>query len=262
MGTTLRKRGLHTGLFPEEVNITHPADVTDVHRQYVEAGSGVIYTCTFGVNGLKAKRSKYTVCELIKAAVSNARAACGNCTQVALDIGSLGEFIEPYGDMACEEAASLFREIALAGTGADLAVIETITDLHEALIALEAVKSVFEKPVFITMSFQANGRTLMGNTPEEIVRELTAAGADAVGLNCSLGPREACPIVRKIRECSVLPVAVKPNAGMPDPNTGLYRVGAEEFAELMAPIVELGIDYIGGCCGSDPSYIAALSKII
>lgn len=262
MGTTLRKRGLHTSLFPEEVNITHPADVTDVHRRYVEAGSGVIYTCTVGVNGLRAKRSKYTVDEVIKAAIQNAGAACTADTQVALDIGSLGELIEPYGDMSIDQARSLFREIALAGTGADLAVIETITDLHEALIALEAVKSVFDKPVFVTMSFQANGRTLMGNTPEEIVRELTAAGADAVGLNCSLGPKEAYPIVRKIKECSVLPIAVKPNAGMPDPKTGLYNVGADEFAELISPILELGVDYIGGCCGSDPSYISALARIL
>ncbi len=262
MGTTLNGRGLQKGTFPEEVNITHPAAVVETHRLYVEAGSKIIYTCTFGVNGLKAKRSNYAVGEGIKAAVAYARAACAAVTRVALDIGSLGELLEPYGELDRERAHELFCEIARAGGGADLAVIETMSDLREALTALEAVKSVFDKPVFVTMTFRAGGRTLMGDSPAEIVRELSAAGADALGLNCSLGPREALPIVCEIRELSALPVAVKPNAGMPDPKTGLYRLGPEEFAELMLPVFELGIDYAGGCCGTEPGHIAALSGLL
>jgi 5-methyltetrahydrofolate--homocysteine methyltransferase len=159
MGTTLNSWGLHRGPFLEEVNLTHPDQVTDVHRLYLEAGSAIIYACTFGANGLKAAKSRHTVAQVVRAAVENARAACLSKpgSKVALDIGSLGELLEPYGELGAERAGALFREIAEAGAGADMTVIETVSDLNEALIALEAVKSVSDKPVFVTMTFAAAG---------------------------------------------------------------------------------------------------------
>jgi 5-methyltetrahydrofolate--homocysteine methyltransferase len=127
---------------------------------------------------------------------------------------------------------------------------------------MEEAKKLSDKPVFVTLTFGAAGKTLMGNSVSEIVESLTQAGAAAIGLNCSLGPREALPLIRELVSISTLPVIAKPNAGMPDPKTGQYRVSADEFAELMLPIAELGVEYMGGCCGTDPAYIAALAKLI
>ena len=264
LGSTLAKQGLHQGAFPEAVNITHPEAVTAIQKRYIQAGSKIIYTCTFGGNGLTAGKSTYTVTEVVKAAVKNALAARekNSAVKVALDIGPLGVMLEPYGDFSEDSARELFREIISAGEGTDLTIIETMSDLNEALIAMEEVRKINNKPIFVTMTFGAVGRTLMGNTVKEIVESLTAAGAAAIGLNCSLGPKEALPTIKELVSISTLPVIAKPNAGMPDPKTGLYRLSPDEFAEHMLPIAELGVDYMGGCCGTDPDYIAALSKLL
>ena len=261
MGTELMKRGVSTPRFPEQVNLTEPAAVQAIHRDYIEAGSRIIYACTFGANPLKARGE--AVVPVIEAALANARAAAGEKARIALDVGPLGQLLEPYGDLSEEEAKDAFREVFSAGGGADLVVLETFFDLTELLIALETAKEVLpDKPVFATMTFQQSGRTLTGVTVEEMARTLTGAGAAAVGLNCSLGPAEALPLAEALRDAADGPIIVKPNAGMPAPATGAYPMDAAAFAEAMAPILRLGVAYAGGCCGTDPDYIRALARLI
>ncbi len=181
---------------------------------------------------------------------------------MALDVGPLGQLLEPYGDLSEEEAEAAFREVFAAGGTADLIVLETFFDLTELLIALEvARKTLPDKPVFATMTFQQSGRTLTGVTVEEMARSLAEGGAAAVGLNCSLGPVEALPLARALRQATDKPIIVKPNAGMPDPATGAYPMDAAAFAEAMAPILRLGVQYAGGCCGTDPDYIRELARL-
>ncbi len=260
MGTELIKRGVSTPRFPEQVNLTEPGAVQAIHRDYIEAGSRIVYACTFGANPLKARGE--AVAPVIGAALANARSAAGDKAKVALDVGPLGQLLEPYGDLSEEDAEAAFREVFSAGEAADLVVLETFFDLTELRIALEAAKAVLpDKPVFATMTFQQSGRTLTGVGVEEMAGVLKSAGAAAVGLNCSLGPAEALPLVKALRDATDLPLIVKPNAGMPDPATGAYPMDAAAFAEAMAPILELGVQYAGGCCGTDPNYIRSLAKL-
>ena len=260
MGTELMKRGIPTPRFPEEVNLSAPEAVQAIHRDYLEAGSGILYACTFGANPVKAGSGP--VEEVVRAAIRNARAAAGDLVRVALDVGPLGQLLEPYGDLTEEEARSAFRTVYAAGAEADLLVLETFFDLTELLIAVETAKETLPgMPIFATMTFQAGGRTLTGVTVEEMARELTAAGVSALGLNCSLGPVEALPLVRSLAETCSLPLIAKPNAGMPDPGTGAYPLDAASFARAMVPILDLGIRYAGGCCGTDPGYIRALAEV-
>ena len=260
MGTELMKRGVQLPRFSEQVNLTDPAAVQAIHRDYIEAGSRILYACTFGANPLKAGGE--AVAPVIGAALANARSAAGGMAQVALDVGPLGQLLEPYGDLSEEEARDAFREVFAAGGAADLVVLETFFDLTELLIALKAAGEALPgKPVFATMTFQQSGRTLTGVTVEEMARALAEAGAAAVGLNCSLGPVEALPLAEALRAATDLPLIVKPNAGMPDPATGAYPMDAVAFAEVMAPILELGVDYAGGCCGTDPDYIRNLARL-
>ncbi len=257
MGTELMKRGLRLGAFPEQVNLTDPEAVQAIHRAYVEAGSELLYACTFGANPLKARGADVT--PVIQAALRNARLAAGEKAHAALDVGPLGQLLEPYGDLSEEAAREAYRQVFTAGKTAELVVLETFFDLQEALLALETAKECLpDAQCFVTMTFQTSGRTLTGVPPAEAARELTAAGADAVGLNCSLGPAEALPLVRALRENTHLPLIVKPNAGIPDPKTGLYPLDAAAFAAAMEPIAAEGAAYLGGCCGTDPAYIRAL----
>ena len=261
MGTELMKRGVPTPRFPEQVNLTEPAAVQAIHRDYIEAGSRLIYACTFGANPVKAGNGE--VASVIRAALANARVAAGERARVALDVGPLGQLLEPYGDLEEEAARDAFREVFAAGEIADLVVLETFFDLTELLLALEAAREVLPgKPVFATMTFQQNGRTLTGVTVEEMARSLEEAGASAVGLNCSLGPVEALPLAQVLRDCTTLPLIVKPNAGMPDPATGAYPMDAAAFAAAMEPILRLGVQYAGGCCGTDPDYIRNLARLL
>lgn len=265
MGTELQKRGLPPGGQPELLNLTAPGLVQDVHRAYLQAGSRVVYANTFGANALKLARSGHTVDEAAGAAVALAREACAPFgAKTALDIGPLGELLEPMGTLRFERAYDLFRELALAGAraGADLAVIETMTDLYETKAALLAVKENTSLPVFVTMSFEESGRTFTGCTPASMARTLEGLGADAVGVNCSLGPDLLLPVLREICENTRLPVIAKPNAGLPDPVTGRYTMGPEEFAAAMLPCLEAGVTIFGGCCGTAPEYIAALARAL
>lgn len=265
MGTVLQKRGLKAGDVPELLNLTASDMLCAIHREYIAAGSRVIYANTFGANGLKLARTEHTVEEIVGAGVANARrAAEGTGVRVALDIGPLGELLEPMGTLSFERAYELFAEMAAAGekAGADLAVIETMTDLYETKAALLAVKENTKLPVFVTMSFDETGRTFTGCTVEAMARTLEGLGADAIGLNCSLGPDLLAPLLRRLCRATRLPVIAKPNAGLPDPVDGHYSMDPEAFAQALIPCVEAGVSIVGGCCGTSPEYIAALTKAV
>ena len=262
MGTVLQQKGLPAGGPPELLNLTDPELITDVHRAYISSGSRVIYTNTFGANRLKLERTGHSPAEVIAAAVGAAKkAAAGTDAAVALDVGPLGALLEPLGSLSFENAYELFREMTEAGAaaGADLIVIETVTDLYEAKAALLAAKESTDLPVFVTMSFEERGRTFTGCTAASMARTLEGLGADAIGLNCSLGPDKLAPLIREVCENTTLPVIAKPNAGLPDPMTGRYDMGPEAFAAAMLPCLEAGATILGGCCGTSPEYIRALS---
>jgi len=265
MGTVLQKRGLKTGHLPELLNLTDPDALWNIHKEYIAAGSRVIYANTFGANGRKLQGSGHSVEEIIRAGIAIAKgAANGTPAKVALDIGPLGELLEPMGSMTFEEAYALFAEMAVAGekAGADLCVIETMTDLYEAKAALLAVKENTRLPVMVTMSFDETGRTFTGCTVAAMAHTLEGLGACAIGLNCSLGPDLLAPLVRELRRSTRLPVIAKPNAGLPDPVTGQYSMTPAAFASAIVACIEAGAGIVGGCCGTSPEYIAMVSKAI
>ena len=263
MGTVLQQRGLAPGAIPDLLNLTDPALIEDIYRKYIAAGCEILYTNTFGSNARKLAKTGRSVAEVVSAAVAVARrAAAGTDVLVALDIGPLGELLEPLGTLPFADAYALFREVAEAGAaaGADLAVIETMTDLAEARAALLAVKESTDLPAFVTMSFEDSGRTFTGCTVASMARTLTGLGADAVGLNCSLGPDRLAPLLRELCENTDLPVIAKPNAGLPDPLDGHYDMTPEAFAAALAPMAEAGVGLFGGCCGAGPDYIRLLAR--
>lgn len=265
MGTVLQQKGLPPGGQPELLNLTDPELMESIYKEYIAAGSQVVYTNTFGANGLKLRRTGHSVDEIIGAAVAAAkRAAAGTGVRVALDMGPLGELLEPMGSLTFERAYELFREMAEAGerAGADLAVIETMTDLYEAKAALLAVKENTALPVFVTMSFDESGRTFTGCTVPSMARTLEGLGADAIGLNCSLGPDLLAPLLKELCGNTRLPVIAKPNAGLPDPVDGHYDMGPEAFVEALLPCLEAGVTIFGGCCGTSPDYIRQLSAAL
>lgn len=258
MGTMLQSLGIETEHVPELLNITAPGSIMKIHRMYIESGSDIIYANTFGANRFKLSRSGYTVDEVVSAAVKNAREAAGGNVLIALDIGSLGQLLEPAGALSFEDAYDCFREIVLAGKDADVIVIETMTDLYETKAALLAAKENSHKPVLVTMTFEENMRTFTGVSLESMAATLTGLGADAIGVNCSLGPAELLPLVKKICENTDLPVIAKPNAGLPDPSTGLFNVSPEDFAASALKLADVGVSILGGCCGTTPAHISAL----
>lgn len=264
MGTMLQQRGLQPGDNPELVNLTHPEWVRDIHAAYVQAGSQVVYANTFGANSRKLEGTGCTVNQVVEAAVRNARDAAQGKALVALDMGPVGELLEPLGTLSFEDAYDLFAEVARAGeaAGAELAVIETMTDLYEAKAALLAVKEQTSLPVFVTMSFDESGRTFTGCTVASMARTLEGLGADAIGLNCSLGPGQLLPALKELCAHTRLPVIAKPNAGLPDPVEGHYDLSPEDFANAMKDMVEAGASIVGGCCGTSPAYISALKKAV
>ena len=265
MGTMLQKMGMEPGAVPELLNFTRPEWIKSIHRAYLDAGSQIIYANTFGANRLKLSRTGRKTAEVIAAAVRLAKeAARGTDALVALDVGPIGELLEPMGTLTFEAAYDVFAEMMAAGAqaGADLVAIETMTDLYEAKAALLAAKETTALPVFVTMSFEASGRTFTGCTAASMAHTLAGLGADAVGVNCSLGPKELLPIVRQLRRHTALPLIAKPNAGLPDPEDGHYSLPPEEFAAAMADLIEAGATLVGGCCGTDERYIRALKEAL
>ncbi len=260
MGTMLQRAGLKPGQSTENMALENPELLTAIHRQYVQAGAEIVYASTFGANRRKLGSSEKAE-EVVTAAIRAARAACeGTNAKVALDIGPLGELLEPLGSLPFEDAVAMFAELVRSGVkaGANLIAIETMTDLQEARAALIAAKENSALPVLVTMSFDETGRTFTGCTASSMAAALTGLGADAIGVNCSLGPKQLLPILREICESTHLPVIAKPNAGLPDPMTGAYDLSPEDFAEAMAEAVAAGVSIVGGCCGTDPRYIQAL----
>ncbi len=259
MGTELQKRGLKTGALPELLNLTDPDLIRAVHADYVAAGADIITANTFGANAKKLGSAE-KVAEVVAAGIRLAREA--GAKRVALDIGPTGALLAPMGTMSFDEAYDLFRETVLAGVkaGADLVIIETMSDLLEAKAALLAVKENSTLPVYITMTFMADGRTFLGTDPAVAAVTLSALGADAVGINCSLGPAETEPFVREMLRWATVPLIVQPNAGLPDATSGetVYHVGPEEFAAGLGRMLDAGVTIAGGCCGTTPAHIAAL----
>ena len=263
MGTQLQERGMKAGELPELLCLEDPDNVTAIHAAYVEAGAEAVTTNTFGANALKLA-GKATVRQIFEAAVSCVRAA--GARYVAADIGPTGALLEPMGTMKFEEAYGLFAEEAIAAeeAGADLFVIETMADLAEAKAALLAVKEHTQLPAFVTMTFGEDGRTFLGTTPEVAAVTLSSLGADAVGINCSLGPEDVEPLVLRMLPYLSCPCMVQANAGLPEVHDGktTYGIGAEEFVSAMRPMVEAGVSIIGGCCGTAPGYIARERALI
>ena len=265
MGTVLQQRGLPPGGKPELLNFTNPDLLRSIYQEYIEAGSRIICANTFGASAPKLAGTGRTVDEVLSAAMAIAKdAAAGTDVKVTLDMGPLGELLEPLGTLPFERAYEYFKEVAIAGerAGADLVSIETMTDLYEAKAALLAVTENTNLPVLVTMSFEQNGRTFTGCTIPSMARTLEGLGANAIGLNCSLGPDLLAPLLKELCENTRLPVIAKPNAGLPDPATGKYSMGPEEFVRSLLPCLDAGVTIFGGCCGTSPDYIRALSNAL
>ncbi len=263
MGTMLQAAGLGLGERPEIFGMKHPEIVEQIQKSYVEAGSDIIFSNTFGANAHKLSGTGYTVEEVISANVAIAKKAAAGYAKVALDIGPIGELLEPLGTLSFEEAYQIYVQMIEAGVaaGADLVGFETMTDLYELKAAILAAKEHSSLPVFATMSFEESGRTFTGTTVASMALTLTGLGVDALGVNCSLGPKELLPLVRELRGWTNLPIIVKPNAGLPDPATGSYDIGPEEFGKYMAEFPKIGVSILGGCCGTTPDFIRELSKL-
>ncbi|MHA1721040.1 MAG: homocysteine S-methyltransferase family protein [Promethearchaeota archaeon] len=263
MGTTLQKMGLKAGEIPELFNFTHSEEIYQIHKKNIEAGSDILITNTFGANELKLKDCKYSVEEIIHKAVELARKAAGK-KFVALDLGPTGQLLEPLGSLKFEQAYDLYKRQVLAGVdaGVDLILIETISDLYEAKAAILAAKEKSNLPVFCTMTYEQNGRTLTGTDPITMVNVLEGLGVDVIGVNCSLGPKEILPIVDEILKHAKIPVMVQPNAGLPELVDGetIFKITPNEFAEVMGEIARKGVKILGGCCGTTPEFIVKLRE--
>lgn len=261
MGTMLQKRGMKPGTIPELLNITNPDLVQSVHRDYARAGSDIVYANTFGANPDKLAGTGYSLEEVIQAAIRNVREAAPDCL-CALDIGPLGQLLEPLGTLSFEEAYERFAAVVKAGKNADLIVVETMADLYETKAALLAAKEHSDLPVLVSMTFQEDGRTFTGTTPEIFARTMTGLGADCLGINCSAGPETLVPLLKEVLANTHLPVAAKPNAGLPDPRDGSYSLSDADFVKGILPALEAGVTVAGGCCGTTPDTIRALSAAI
>ena len=265
MGTLLQARGLQAGERPERWNLTHPDVITGIHKAYFDAGSNVVSTNTFGANALAFSDGELE--ELVRAAVANAKAAREVSVSraekfIALDIGPTGKLLRPLGDLDFEDAVGVFAKTVRLGVkyGVDLIIIETMNDSYETKAALLAAKENSELPVIVSNAYGADGKLMTGATPAAMVALLEGMGADAIGANCSLGPRQLRGVAEELLTSASVPVVLKPNAGLPRAVDGktVFDVTEEEFAEEIAALVGKGVRAVGGCCGTTPDYIRAL----
>ena len=283
MGTMLQKRGLKIGQRSDIMNMTSPEAVEDIHRMYIEAGSEIIFTNTFGANSIALRDTGYTPEDIITSAIEIAKRASRGEVPIALDIGPTGVLMEPIGDLGEERVYELFREQAIIGSkaGADLVVLETMSDINELKAAISALKAETDLPIMATMTFDKTGKTYLGCTPEEFVEVAESLGADAVGLNCSLSPIEMTDTAVRLAKATDLPLVIKPNAGLPDSVSGQYSVLPHEFSQQMMKLTEAvnnttnllsGAEQnegktrrtmlVGGCCWTSPDYIRELRKVL
>lgn len=267
MGTMLQKKGLKLGETPEKFNVEKSDTIIDIHKEYLEAGANVITANTFGANELKLKECGYSVEEIIHKGIFLAKEAIGNKNAyVALDIGPIGELLEPMGTLPFDRAYEMFKRQVLQGvkSGADIILIETMTDLYEAKAAILAAKENSDLPVLCTMSFEANGRTFTGCTPASMTMTLEGLGVDAVGVNCSLGPKELLPIIEEISKWSRGPIMVQPNAGLPKIINGqtTYDISEKDFTDGIVEFINAGASIVGGCCGTNPNFTRTVSDRI
>ena len=267
MGTLLQEKGLKAGEYPERWNITHPHIISGIHKAYFEAGSNVVCTNTFGANSLKFDDKELE--NIIMSAIYNAKNAANESSSdapkfVALDIGPTGKLLKPLGDLCFEDAVSVFAKTVKLGAkyGADLVIIETMNDSYETKAALLAVKENCDLPVIVSNAYGEDGKLMTGATPGAMVALLEGMGADALGANCSLGPKQLRNVVIELLENASIPLRLKPNAGLPNAVDGkaVFDGNPNEFAEEVASLIEKGVRVAGGCCGTTPEYIKALTE--
>lgn len=269
-GTLLQEKGLKPGELPEIWNLEHMEEVIDIHRQYYEAGSDIVLSNTFGANALKFQNSDYDLSDIVTAAVVNVKEAAqlgvhdGREVYAGLDIGPTGKLLKPMGDLSFEDAYRVFCEVMVIGeeAGADLIHIETMSDTYEVKAAVLAAKENTKLPVFATMIFDEKGKLLTGGDVPSVVALLEGLGVDALGINCGMGPEQMVPILEEILSVASVPVIVKPNAGLPKQRDGevYYDVEPEQFAGMMEQIVVKGAALAGGCCGTTPGHIRAMTE--
>ncbi len=265
MGTLLQEKGMRPGEHPERWNITAKDTVTAIHKAYFDAGSNVVCTNTFGANCLKFGETELE--EIIRSAVENAKTAREQSSSkgekfIALDIGPTGRLLKPLGDLDFEDAVEVFAKTVRLGVkyGVDLIMIETVNDSYETKAALLAVKENSSLPVIVSNAYGEDGKLMTGATPSAMVALIEGMGADALGANCSLGPRQLRPVVKELLSKASIPVILKPNAGLPRAVDGktVFDVTAEEFASEISDLAKDGVRAVGGCCGTTPEYIRSL----
>ncbi len=267
MGTLLQAAGLKPGEYPERWNIEHPEEIVKIHGSYYDAGSNVVLTNTFGANSFKFESDELE--KIVSAAVNNARTAAEkSCAPqekfVALDIGPCGKLLKPYGDLEFEDAVEVYAEIVRYGVkaGVDLIFIETMNDSYDTKAALLAAKENSDLPVFVSNAYGSDGKLMTGASPAAMVAMLEGLHADAIGANCSLGPKQLVGVMDEYLEYASVPVLIKPNAGLPRSEGGqtVYDVFPPEFSEDIAELLKKGVRITGGCCGTTPDYIKAVSE--
>ena len=265
MGTLLQTQGLGAGEAPEKWNLTHPDAITAIHRAYYEAGSHVVSTNTFGANGLKYSEAELE--SIVAAAVANARAAqvgISHPTYVALDVGPSGKLLKPLGDLDFEDAVAAFAAVVKLGVkyGVDAILIETFNDCYETKAAILAAKENSDLPILVSNAYGADGKLMTGATPSAMVALCEGLGVDAIGANCSLGPKQLVSVVKELLKSASIPVLLKPNAGLPHVEDGktVFDVSPADFAADVTALVRDGVRVAGGCCGTTPDYIRALSE--
>jgi 5-methyltetrahydrofolate--homocysteine methyltransferase len=269
LGTYLQAQGLPGATPPELWNEEQPEMVRSMHRAYLEAGAQILTTNTFGGNRLRlpAEIEGHRLADLVRRGVELAREAAGDSAWVAASMGPTGRLLEPFGDLSCDQAESAYAEQAalMADAGADLILIETMSDVLEARAALLGARRATRLPVFVTFAFDEAGRTMMGATAGEAAREVQALGADAVGANCGTAPAAVTVALQQMRRASSLPLIGQPNAGLPHLEaTGepVWDSTPDEFAEQARILVELGVRVLGACCGSTPAHILAIKAAV
>ena len=264
MGTMLQSRGLKLREIPEILNLTNPELILSVHKEYKDSGADFITANTFGANRFKLANSGYSVREIIEAGTKLARQAAGD-SLVALDIGSTGRVMAPSGDAGFDEIYEAVAEMVNAGKNfSDVILLETFTDIYELKAAVLAARENSDLPVFATMSFEESGRTFFGTSIETMTATLEGLGVSALGVNCSLGPVQLIPIVKRLCSVSHVPVMVQPNAGLPVMRDGQahYNVTPDEFARVCSEFAKMGVNILGGCCGTTPEHIAKLKNAV